>query len=176
MDIKNGVIGALVGLTVLIGGLYLNQPTPAPVSNQPVGAVSSPDINSPYMSFGGVRSWAGHTESLTQATTTVCAIQSPAATSSLRFAGVRFTVSSTTAARITLAKALTYNSTTTSLGVADLVAGAPATVIASTTGANFATLDGASTFGPNQWFVVGMSGGTGTFSPTGSCSAQWTEI
>ena len=181
MDIKNGVIGALIGLTVLIGGLYITQsPEPGAPGRDGtdgvVSAVASPDIISPYVSYGGVRNWAAHTDNLTQATTTVCALQSPAATSTLTFGGVRFTVSSTTGARITMAKASTFNSTTTSLGVADLVAGAPATVVASTSDKSLSPLDNAATFGPNQWFVVGMSGGTGTFSPTGSCSAQWTEI
>jgi len=132
------------------------------------GAVSSPDIMSPYFSFGGVRHWAGRTDSLTQATTTVCALQSPSATSTLETAFINFTVSSTTASTVTLAKATTAYATTTSLGAITLSANAQGIAVASTTGSHI--------FSPNTWFVVGMAGGIGTFSPTGTCQAVWVGV
>lgn len=138
-----------------------------------LGAVSSPDMNSPYFSFGGVRQWAGSTDNLNQATTTVCAIQSPAATSTLIMGSVRLTVSSSTASTVTLAKAATAYATTTALGSASVSAGAQATVVSLRTAAGGDAL--AETFSPNTWFVVGMAGGVGTFSPTGVCKAQWRE-
>lgn len=163
MDIKNGVIGALVGLTVLIGGLYLNQPTPAPVSNQPVGAVSSPDINSPYISFGGERQWAQRTDNLNQASTTICAIQMPPDKSALDKFIVNLTTSSTTAALITISTSTTPYATTTPLWTDTTIANGAKTVV-------FFSTTTTAIMRPNDYIVVGMSGGTGTFSPTGSCA------
>lgn len=130
---------------------------------------ASPLIPFNYFGFAGLVWHAGKMESLTQATTTVCAIQSPAATSTLALgSGVRFSVSSTTATTITLAKSANAFATTTQIGTNFAIsANAQATIIASTTGMIFE---------PNYWFVVGMAGGTGNFSPTGVCQANWLDI
>lgn len=112
--------------------------------------------------------------SLEAASTTICALQSPAATSTLQSASVLLTTSSTSASTITLAKAATAFATTTLLNTGAVAAGAQATIIASTTSQG--GTDQASVFGPSQWFVAGMSGGTGTFSPSGVCSAVWREV
>lgn len=132
------------------------------------GAVSSPDIPSPYFSYGDIRFWGAKTTSLTSATTTVCSLQSPAATSSLVTAAVRLTTSSTTASTVTLAKATTPYATTTSLGAISVSANGQGVAVASTTGSHI--------FAPNTYFVVGMQGNTGTFSPVGVCQATWMEI
>jgi len=159
-----GIAGLIVGV-VLGAGYVVSQP------EQQLGAISSPDILSPYFSYGGVRHWAGSTDSLAQATTTVCAIQSPAATSTLEFASVKLSVSSSTASIVHIAKASTAYATTTLLGLAAVSANAQDTVIASTSpAAGEATI-----FAPNTYLVVGMQGGVGTFSPTGRCSAVWQE-
>lgn len=142
-----------------------------------VGALSSPDISSPYISWGGVRQYAG-SMSLNQATTTLCAIQSPAATSSLAYASFRMTLATTTASVLTFARATTAFATTTIIGNQITIAsGAQATVIASTTAA---TIDnnGASIFPPSTYLVVGLQGGQGasqTFSQTGSCQVVWVQ-
>lgn len=122
---------------------------------------------------GGVETIGNRTASLTQATTTVCAIQSPAATSTLQSASILLTVSSTTASSVVLAKATTAFATTTNLNTEAVAANAQATIVASTspTGGNKDLI-----FSPSTWLVVGMSGGTGTFSPTGVCTATWTTL
>ncbi len=180
MDKKNAVIAVLAVIAVIGIGLYIVRAPATHVDPETgktvVGSVASPYISSPYMVYGDVYNWAGHTESLTQASTTPCAIQSPTATSTLVFGGIKLNVSSTTASRVTLAKSSTQYATTTLLGFADLAAGAQATVVASTSFSGIAGADGALVFSPGQWFVVGMSGGTGTFSPTGSCSVQWSQV
>lgn len=132
-----------------------------------LGALSGPDLPYPYFSFGGVPQWANRTDSLTQATTTVCALQSPSSTSTLDFASIRLDVSSTTAATVTLARAATAFATTTSLGAISVPANAQGIAVASTTGSHI--------FPPSTWFVVGMAGGIGTFSPSGSCRAIWVQ-
>ena len=152
---------------------------PAPVVNVNVpkqdfklGSVASPDINSPYFSFGGVREWGAMTNSLTQATTTVCALQSPASTSTLNFASIQFSISSTTASLVTMARASNAYATTTSLGTVSLTANGHGMLVASSTQLY--------QFPPNSWLVVGMQDTTpqataGHFSPTGKCQATWYE-
>lgn len=108
---------------------------------------------------------------LTTATTTVCQIVGPAATSTLISAGISFTTSSTSASTVTLAKAAkNTNATTTLIGnrIA-IAANAQDTIVASTTAAQLAAE--ATIFGPNELFVVSMEGNGGTWSPVGSCAA-----
>lgn len=137
-----------------------------------LGSVTNPDIPSPYLSFGGVRRWAGSTTNLNQATTTVCAIQAPVATSTLVSGGIRFAVSSTTASTVTIAKATTAFATSTLLNTVSVGANAQATVLAAST--TLSALEQTNrTFAPNEWLVVGMAGGVGTFSPSGLCEATW---
>lgn len=170
MDIKNLILGGLVGLVALFGGLYVLQPHAAPTTTPSFGAVSSPDIPSPYFSFGGVRFDAVHTDAMYQASTTVCSLQSPAATSTLsEGSGVRFTVSSTTASTATVYKASFPTGNTTFLFADNIAAGAQSTIVATTTTNNFV-------IAPNQYINVIMSGGTGTFSPTGTCGMVFQEL
>ncbi len=162
---KNILVTIAVVLSLVLSIVALNTKN----TEIKTSAVASPDIMSPYFSFGGVRHWASRTDSLTQATTTVCALQSPSATSTLVTAFINFTVSTTTASTVTLAKANTAYATTTLLGSVTLAANAQGIAVASTTGSHI--------FSPNTWFVVGMAGnGANTYSPTGTCQAIWTSV
>lgn len=115
------------------------------------------------------------TKDLTTSTTTVCAIQSPSATSTLVGGGIRMTTSSTTASTVTIAKATTAFATTTLINSASVSANAQATVLAAST--TVSSLEQTNRiFAPNTWLVFGMAGGTGTFSPVGSCSASFDQI
>ncbi len=106
------------------------------------------------------------------ATTTPCAIQSPAATTSVAFAtgavGANFTVSSTTASVLTVATSTTAFATTSAVAIQSIAANAQITVVSTTTPAN-----GGIVLPPRSWLVFGLSGGAGTFSPTGSCTASF---
>jgi hypothetical protein len=149
-----------------------------------LGAVSGPDSSFPCESHNGVTTCFAQ-QKLRQATTTVCAFKSPAATSTLMTgSGVKFSVSSSSAITVNLAKAATPFATTTSLGVAALAAGAQGTFSASTTPnglpAGNTIVDNAWVFAPNTFFVVGVQAGVtsgdtaGTgFVPEGSCSVIW---
>ena len=171
-------IGALL-LVVVVS--YTVSTVSVPVENQngdgPVaGAVASPDINSAYIRYGagyGVRTWATGT-GLTQATTTICAILSPAATSTLVSGGVKIDLASSSATTVYIAKATTAYATTTLLGAAIAVgAGAQGFGVASTTGSHV--------FAPNTYFVVGLTGGDSGVAnpvglvPRGSCHAVFEE-
>lgn len=172
---KNLVIGLLAAL--VLGSLFVafNKAPSQVLREVRVGSVASPDIQSAYFSYGTVRHWAARDTDLTQATTTVCALQSPAATSTLKFGSIRLDVSSTTGSTVTMAKAATAYATTTFLGSSVVAANAFVTLVATSS-----LPVGSDIFGPNQFLVVGMADGTpeagpGTFSPTGVCSATWVE-
>ena len=141
-----------------------------------VGGLSSPDISSPYFSVGGVYEWKAQTANLIQASTTLCAIQSPAATSTLGRAVIRLVNATTSAVIIDLAKASSPYATTTLLGTTYAMGGSTqVTIVASSTG-----LGGSQVFAPNDWFVVKHADGTGGGytgeAPTGVCQAVWTAI
>lgn len=171
---KNYIITAGIALAVVLAVLTL-MPQKVINSVQTVGAVSSPDIQSPYFSYGGVRFWGAKTDSLIAASTTICAIQSPVSTSTLVTGSIRLTVSSTTATVVTMAKSATRYATTTALASAAFGANAQGTLVASTTSTG-TPLDGTNTFAPSQWLVVGMQGTSGqTYSPQGVCQATWVE-
>lgn len=170
--IKPIIVSAAVALLVCIAAFQLAPGSVQTVVKEKLGAMSGPDIASPYFSFGGVRHWGARIETLNTATTTVCALQSPAATSTLLEGSIKLTTSSTTASRITLARAATAFATTTLLGSVDVAAGAQASLVASST----PTTQGADVFPPSTYFVVGMQGNVGTFSPVGSCNATWLEL
>lgn len=147
-----------------------------------LGALTNPLLPTNYFGFGGVVLFAGGRPSqvsLVQASTTVCAIQAPAATSTLLSALVRFDLASSTAMAVDIAKSSTAFATTTKIGTTYTVAaGGQATIVASTTGsvAGDATL-----FAPNQWLVVKMEAvGPKTAlevgnAPVGSCKAVWLQ-
>lgn len=137
-----------------------------------VGAVTGPDFYGPYWAVNGTKQYFT-TKGFTTATTTVCAIRSPInATSTLVNGVADFVVSSTTASTVTVAKATTAFATTTLINSVSVGAGAQATILfASTT---LSALEQTNkTFAPGTYLVVGMAGGVGTFSPTGTCRAEF---
>jgi len=172
--LKTVVISAIVVVVGFVGVQFLHQGTGVTPT---FGAISGPDIASTYLKWGagnGVRVYPT-ARALSTATTTVCAIQSPNATSTLRSAAVRFDISSTTASTITFAKSATAFATTTQIGEnVAIAANAQGFVQATTTAAQ--VIAQTTVFAPGQWLVVGMKGGTGTFSPTGACQATFEEV
>lgn len=170
MNWKYITIGVVIVAAVIIGAIVFTSDAPVvtPPGNQNVGSINSTNVDI----TGGVRTYK-KAIALQTSTTTVCAIQSPAATSTLLSAGIGFKVSSTTASTVTMARGATAFATTTKLGSVSLAANAKGTVMATTT--TSPGTDGDSVFPPSYWFVVGMAGGIGTFSPSGTCHASFEE-
>ncbi len=116
------------------------------------------------------------TASLNQASTTVCALlPSASATTTLVTGTVNLSVSSTTASTVTIAKSSTAFATTTLINSASVSANAQATVLAASTTIN-SSAQADAIFAPGQYLVVSLTGGTGTFSPTGTCSAVFQSV
>lgn len=146
-----------------------------PENKQVLGAVSGPDNYFPYWGVNGVRTFH-NSIGLTKATTTVCSIKSPSATSTLSFATVRFAVASTSATYVELARATTRYATTTSINTYTIVAGAQATIVASSTGS---IAGDATIFPPNTYFNVKVAWdnvATSASVPSGVCKASFIEI
>lgn len=120
------------------------------------------------MTIGGITTTYVHQSPI--ASTTPCAMVSPASTSTLAYARVALSIASSTATTITLAKATTAFATTTALAPDTAVAaGAQSTVVASST-----LISSVRIFAPNTFVVFGIAGGTGgVSSPVGSCDATF---
>ena len=128
---------------------------PDPVAPAPqLGALSGPDIQSPYLSVGGVRK--EYRSSTLSASTTPCALQAPAATSTLVNFGVRLSTASSTATVWTLAKATTAFATTTAFDQFSVGSGALGAFYVGH--ASSTAPDENGVIAPSNYVVVGVQG------------------
>ncbi len=169
-----GILAGMAAVLVVIAGLYNGVRTVAPDVNNALGALAGPDIASPYLSWGGVRDWATE-NAMNTGTTTVCSIQSPAATSTLSKASFTVSLASTTKESFDFSvnNPGSTASTTKRFG-SDLTVQATqgGTYLASTTDSTITI------FPPNYRLNIVMKGayanGTGN-TPVGVCTANWTQ-
>lgn len=193
-DYKNVIIGLVAVVAIIFGVSYLKPPSitvqvpKAETASPALGALAGPDIPYNWFSFGGVRRFAARS-GLNQASTTICALQSPAATSTLVSSSVSFTTGTTTAYIGQFGKSVSPSATTTNLGQFMINDGGLITALASTSptefpgGTGYAGVlnnDWTSTFSPNQYLVVKYSGpnNTGTAAKNafvGTCNAIWEQ-
>lgn len=190
------IVLGITGLFSINGNLKQIASKVSESAKQTFSAISSPDIPSLWLRWGGVLTQNGHMD-FAQATTTVCAIQSPSSTSTLVFASVGATVSSTTPTLWTMAKATTAFATTTVLATSTSIANAQVwfnsastTALASTTNSSGTTVNNFTIkllelsdriFAPNTWLVVSATdmsaeNTAGTYSSTGGCNASWIKM
>jgi hypothetical protein len=178
----NDTFKALLATVVLLAavgvGAYIGlQVKPAP---QPVGAVAGPDIYSPYLQWGGVRTWQAGSDTFVSGSYVFCSIQTPVSTSTISFAGARVDLATTSASKIWVALAATASASTTVLDAEVLAASAQGTLLASTTNASLAT---AATLivAPSTYVNFGVTptagGGAATGqAPTGHCGVSFKEL
>ena len=160
----------LIGLgVVVLLVLGVTLPRGNSVVQQIVGANPGPDSYSPYNSFNGIQQWYT-SRALTQASSTICAIKSPSATSTLVRGSVHINTN-TTASTAVIGKATTAFATTTLLGQNSIAAGTELNLVASTSPIS----NGALTFSPNTYMVVGLYG-SAAVSLTGKCQATFEVI
>jgi hypothetical protein len=179
MNYKNIVAGLVLLASLVLSFVAFNKPaTVVDEKGEPVVGAFSPYAQIPEMNLGGVR-LVGRDIPLMTGSSTVCAIQSPVSTSTLVSGGARFTLASSTAQTVEIARNTTQYSTTTRIGsLYGIAASEQATIVASTTGS---AAGEAGIFPPSTWFVIRMAGGPGTAeaignAPTGSCYAVWAQI
>lgn len=179
----NKTLGAmLVVILVATAGAYL-----FPKVQKPLGSLPGPDITSPYLSWGdgGVVQWAA-SRPLNQASTTICSMRSPSATSTLVYGSVQLTTGTTTAIALELAKSTLFDATTTRIAYdSALASGAQETLtafVASTTGVYGAlgqqhTADEQDlVFAPNTYLNAKYGGALGTTNTLkGLCTAVWVQ-
>jgi hypothetical protein len=169
------ILGSVIAGVLAFGGFLAGKDITVQAPEVKLSAVTSNVIPAFDLTVGELRTWQ-YKRGFTTGTTTVCAIQSPAATSTLVHGGVMLTTASTTASVVTLAKATTAFATTTNLNRQAVSANAQATIMASSSPVLATGAINDLVFAPNTYFVVGMEGGAGTFSPAGSCIAQFVEF
>ncbi len=171
----SALIGALAAVVVLVGGYFVLAPAfdETRIIDRPVGSVSGPDLLSPYFCVGGVCGW--HATAKLASASTTCSFKSPAATTTLVAATVRFDWVSTIATQWQIAKAVDPYSSTTLIAHLALGAGAAGDLVATTS-------ETALTNGivpPNQYINVKIATTTATFTgwaPLGRCSVVFREI
>lgn len=176
MSLKALVISAILVALAGFGAVSLIKAPASPT----LGGASSPSVINGCTEINGVTQCYSRV-ALRTATTTPCAIKSPAATSTLVLGSARLTVSSSTATVWTLAKSTTAFATTTSLGDSAVGASAQAGILATTTPVT--DLNDKVVFGPNTYLVLGAAAGitagdtAGTgFVPAGTCTAEFVVI
>lgn len=152
--------------------------TPGPI----VGGLSGPDISSPFLSWGGVRQWAARSGSLTQATSTICSLTSPLATSTLLAANISLSTASSSAVALDISKNIAGATASTSdvFGDKKIAAGARATLMADIAADSTEQADSEKAiFAPSSrlnFVMRNATAGNGLGSaPVGSCSAVWIQ-
>lgn len=184
---KKLIIGVLVAIVLTSGFFWVTRPdrliqTTVDGKTVTVGALAGPDIASPYLRWGGVAEYRYsqpmNVTSLGGAngSTTPCAIQSPAATSSLQFFSASAIVATGTAADLSLAKSTTAYATTSPLLTNFTVAASTDFSLvydAATSSASSTLPQGRMIFAPNTYLVLGAKGASG---PNDRAGYQWTGV
>jgi len=162
IDIKHAIAGILIALASFFGGMQL-----AP-SHAVVGSATGPDMPFKYLNVGGVVH-NYESASLGSATSTVCSLQSPPATSTLLFAGIDITgyTSTTTTGFISIAATRTASTTVISQG--PVTKNGTSYIVA----ASLSTTT--SQISPSQYINFTMYTDGSVNSPSGDCSAEFIQ-
>lgn len=171
---KNGIIGAIVGVVLLAGGYFvgLQNVQPQQPAQQQVGSAVSADFPQAQYSFGGLIQYAYH-KPMTPNASTTCSFTTPPATSTVTLLSWKISSSSSAANIVETGYSTTgIDATTTLLGTTYNVAGgAQGSAVASTS-----PTTGTPIFAPNTHISIkvgqyGASGNNGY--PQGTCDAEF---
>lgn len=169
---KNNLIVGGVILAIVLGGIGMFTPVgkTATQAVQKLGALAGPDIPSPYLQWGGVYQYNG-VQTMQTATTTLCAIQGPTATSTVSFADFSVTTGTSTAATIDIGFGSTKYATSTNL-VSAVSVGSGAKGAGVYTGSTANVV-----LPPSNYLIVKTAGaGVGGYTYTGTCAASFTVL
>lgn len=148
-----------------------NQLQQVAVVGQQTGSVSGPDISFPYLGINNLITYYNHIV-MNVGTTTLCAIKSPAATSTIELATWNVSVGTSTAASIDLGYGSTPYATSTNLTSATALS---SNAIGNTTW--YPTSGTGSVIGPNTYVLVKTAGaGLSGYTYRGTCNAEFTVL
>jgi hypothetical protein len=168
---KKLLVALVLVAAVALGGLFLFR---AEAPNAALGASSGPDqVGSDHYSWNGVVIYPLN-KKMTNATTTVCAFKTPAATTTLTKFSANFPtpVSTTSAPTVYLANSTTAFSTTTNLATFSFAQSAAGTVVATSS----IQTGGKNIIAPNTWLVVAIQGQGAFYDPQGTCQFEVTGV
>lgn len=160
-----------LALSVLALGLIFIHPSKTPDQAPVTLGQAGPDNSVPCVSNNGVTT-CSETRGFTQASTTVCSIKSPSATSTLELGSFNIRTATTTAIAFDFARDTSFAATTTKIGSSYLVnSGLTPTVVASSTNGQ---ADQSTIFPPNTYFNVKYGGALGALNTLqGACKATF---
>ena len=176
MNTTKTILTSLVAsiIVVAIGFLVVHPTNTTLVNNSaPLVKGTSPEISSPYFIVNGVTEWYG-SENMAPATTTLCALISPNATSTLQYTSFQITTGTSTAATIDIGTSTTPYATTTNLVAATSIAsGAQGLAFWMPTQGTSQN----SIMSPNTYVVVKTAGaGLAGYTYGGKCQAEFTQF
>lgn len=176
---KNSIGILILTIAVLILGAFgflnskqtqsiLDKVNETPKENN-VGAVTGPDIYSDYMSVNGSVLYVRRMN-LRSATTTVCSLITPPATTTLQSATVELRSGTTTAMAIAIGTATNNGATTTRLAYQQLAASQTYNLVSTSTALTDLLI------APSTFINVVMAGAPGgdfaNFAPRGTCNIR----
>ncbi len=171
------VSAVIAGVIALTGAAITWSKVPAPQASdqtsQDFGSLPGPNIASPFLNWGGVTQY-NFSAGLTQGASTTCSFQSPSATSTLTYAGIRFdTATSSGTMFIEMGQAANQYSTTTLIGTKYVLVNSAQDFIE---GSTTPQAGKANVFAPNQYFNIKIGGSqaiTAATKPVGRCEASF---
>ncbi len=164
---------AVIAIVVVLGGWFILPPK-VQQTVQNLGSLAGPDIPFSYLNWGGIRQ-ENRSQSFNQASTTLCSLIGPAASSTLDFATAMITTATSSAIQIDFARSSIMDATT-SLLLPSVTVGANLTGIIEFNASSTALSNGASGqfFGPNQRLNIKYGGTLGSLNTLGGvCKASF---
>jgi hypothetical protein len=166
-DGRNGVDGVTKVVTQVVQAPVQQVP-----QQQVYGSVTGPDFYGPYQGVNNSRLWTVR-QPMNSATTTICAMKAPSATSTLQYAGWQITTGTSTAATIDIGSSTTAYATTT-------VKRSQTIVASGAQGYDYWFSAGAgvddSVMAPNTYIVVKTGAGLSGYTYIGTCTALFREF
>ncbi len=164
-------------LSLIAAGVVAETVAPHQVQ-QAVGALAGPVIPSPFLMWGQVASYNAR-QSLVQATTTVCAIKTPEATSTLENFNFQLENGGTVTPAGTLSIATSSTAFATSSGNTALLANQSVAASTTQTLSVVPSINNDNILAPNSWVIakfVNTSAPAGGYSQLGECQMQTEAI
>ncbi len=178
---KNIAIGLVLGAVVVSLGFLIGvskstivQKITETTQEPSVKGLAGPDIQYPYIAVGGLATYSTRVQ-MGSASTTLCSMQSPSSTSTLRVARAIFNFATSTAAYTEISNATTAFASTTVISRLTLAAAAQGSLVATTSAT--ALTDGL--VAPNTYINVKMTSASpagANTRPDGYCTAEFTVL